>query len=382
MIDLHGRAIRSRIDRWREAGLIDPATATRLLAFEASGGAPGIPVLMLIGAFSVGLGIVAIVSANWDAIPVWAKLGGHVLLNLALGAWGCAEVLKGHDAGERTREGLLMVLSASSLALLAHVGQSFQLQGSLFGLLATWLALVTPFTLAFARSAANRWLWVAGVFAMAGAGLAEHAEALEKAGLLGTAIALFIVAGYAAPLLARGRANAEPWGRLLNLAMLGTLVAMTSAAQMGWRLDSPLDVAERADVLTGTAVATLGLLAAHLAFARGIPERPWPAVFVVLSPAYAALPVVIGGLGSAAVAAVGFCLYWFAISQLAHAAGLIPLYRLAVVVIALRLLLVFVEAFGGLLLTGVGLIAGGAVLLAFGFVVRRILRRAESPASP
>ncbi|HSK42055.1 MAG TPA: DUF2157 domain-containing protein, partial [Arenibaculum sp.] len=198
MIDIHRRAIRSRIDRWRDAGLIDTATATRLAAFEASGGAGGkaggLPTLTVIGALSVALGIIAIVSANWDQIPVRVRLGGHVAANLGLGIWGYAGIAHGR-LGHRAREGLLMVLSASTLALLAHVAQSFQLQGGTFGLLAAWLALATPFTLAFARGAANRWLWTAGLFAAAGTGLAENAATLEKANLVVTSIALFIVAG-------------------------------------------------------------------------------------------------------------------------------------------------------------------------------------------
>lgn len=380
MIDIHGRAIRSRIDRWRNAGLIDHATATRLIAFEASGSPRSIPALTVIGALSVALGIIAIVSANWDQIPVRARLGGHVAVNLALGAWGYAGLAHGR-LGHWAREGVLMVLSASTLALLAHVGQSFQLQGGTFGLLAAWLVLVSPFTLAFARGAANRWLWTAGLFAAAGTGLAENAAALGEADLVVTSIALFIVAGYAAPLPARVAGALHDWGRHLNHVMLAALVLATSAAQMAWRLDGlSSDLPTRVDVLAGAACATAGLLAVHAALARGLPDRPWPVAFVVASPAYAALPLVVGGAGSATVAAVGFCLYWWAVSWLAHAAGSTSLYRLAVVAIALRVLLVFVEAFGGLLLTGVGLVASGGVLLAAGYAVRRLLKHTGGPA--
>lgn len=361
MIDLHGRAVRSRIERWRDAGLIDDETARRLAAHEASRPAAGVPALTVIGALSVALGIVAIVSANWDQIPVPARLGGHVLLNLAIGAAVWAGV---------AREPLLTVLSASTLALLAHVGQSFQLQGSAFGLLAAWLLLATPFTWALARGTANRWLWTAGLFAAAGTAFAENADALAEAGLIGTSLALFVVAGYAAPLLTAGA-----WGRHLHTVMLGVLVAAASAAQTAWRFDfTAADLPAAADVIVGAACATAGLLAVHAVLARRAPGRPWLTAFVAASPAYAALPFLVGGADSAAVAALGFCLYWWAISQLAHAAGLTGLYRLAVLAIAARVVVVFVEAFGGLLFTGVGLVAGGVLLLATGWLVHRLLR--------
>ncbi|HEV7368821.1 DUF2157 domain-containing protein [Arenibaculum sp.] len=367
MIDLHGRAVRSRIERWRDAGLIDDETAGRLAAFEASRPAAGVPALTVIGALSVALGIVAIVSANWDQIPVPARLGGHVALNLAIGiaVWtGIA------------RELLILVLSASTLGLLAHVGQSFQLQGGAAGLLAGWLALATPFTWALARGAANRWLWTAGLFAAAGTAFVENADALADAGLVGTSIALFIVAGYAAPLADRGA-----WGRHLHAVMLGVLVTAASAAQTVWRSDfTAADLPAGADVIAGAACATAGLLAVHAALARRAPGRPWLTAFVAASPAYAALPFLAGGADSAVVAALGFCLYWWAISQLAHAAGLTGLYRLAVLAIAARVVVVFIEAFGGLLFTGVGLVAGGVLLLAVGWLVRRLLRNAGRAA--
>jgi uncharacterized membrane protein len=362
MIDLHGRAIRSRIERWREAGLIDDETAGRLAAHEASRRAESMSVPTVIGTLSVVLGVVAIVSANWDQIPVWARLGGHVAANLALGAaiWtGIA------------REPLIAVLSASTLALLAHVGQSFQLQGGTAGLLAAWLLLATPFTWALARGAVNRWLWTAGLFAAAGTGFVEHADALADAGLTGTSVALFVVAGHVAALLTPG-----PWGRHLHWVMLGALVAVTSAAQSFWRLEeSPVDPVSAADIATGAAVAAAGLLAVHVALTRRLPAHPWLTAFAVASPAYAALPVVVGGAGSAVAAAAGFCLYWWVIAQLAQAASMTGLYRLAVLAVAARVVLVFLEAFGGLLLTGIGLVAGGVLLLGFGWFVRRLLRR-------
>lgn len=368
MIDLHGRAVRSRIERWREAGLIDDETAGRLAAHEASRRAEGMSAPTVIGTLSVVLGVVAIVSANWDQIPVWAKLGGHVAANLALGAAIWAGI---------AREPLVAVLSASTLALLAHVGQSFQLQGDPAGLLAAWLLLATPFTWALARGTANRWLWTAGLFAAAGAGFVENADALAEAGLAGTSLALFIVAGHAAPLLTGG-----PWGRHLHRVMLGALVLLTSAAQTLWRLDESLvDLPSAADIATGAAVAAAGLLAVQVALARGLPTRPWLAAFVAASPVYAALPIVAGGAGSAVAAAAAFCLYWWAIAQLAHAASMTGLYRLAVLVVAARVGLVFLEAFGGLLLTGVGLVAGGILLLGFGWLVRRLLRKGAE-ASP
>jgi uncharacterized membrane protein len=389
MIDIHRRAIRARIDGWRDAGLIDDATAGRLRHFESAGdGGAGVPVFTVIGAFTLALGIVAVVSANWDDIPLWGRLGGHVALNLALGVALAVGIGRGRlgPPGSRGREALVTVLSASTLALLAHVGQSFQLQGSTFRLLLAWLVLVSPMTLVLAGGAANRWLWIVGLFATFATGLSEHLREIEAARLVSTAVALFVVLGSAAP-LARGDNRGDNrwghrWGQDISHAMLGAMVVATSLAQWGWEFDIGRHTALRiaGDVLPGTALATIGLGVVHVALARASLARGmgWPrglSAFVVASPVLAALPVVTGGLNSPTVAAVGFCLYWAAISQLAHGAGRVGLYRLAVVVVAVRIIWVFAEALGGLLLTGVGLVASGAALLALGLVLSRLMRR-------
>jgi hypothetical protein len=395
MIDVHGRAVRRRIADWAEAGLIDAGTAARLVRFEDARGPGGsLGTLTNLGLLALALGVVALVSANWDEIPAWVRLGGHAALNLALGLAAHAgltrERLGPVRLGFRAREGILLLLSASTLALLAHVGQTFQLQGDALGLLAAWLALVTPFTLAAARSGINRWAWTAGALATAGLALAEHAEWLADRRLLSTALALPIVAAHAAPLAFRTWPGAAGWGHHLRLVALGALAALTSAAQLAWRLEGGEDLALgswwsegpaglRLDVLLGAGVATAGLVAACLAEAgRARPEtregEAFP-TFVVASPTWAALPLLIGGAGSPLVEAGALCLYWAAAAGLARAHGRADLYRLAVGLVAARVLLVFLEAFGGLLLTGFGLVAGGVLLLALGYAARRLLAR-------
>ena len=74
--------------RWQRAGLIDGAIAERIRAWEAAHRRP----VMLwatagTGALAICLGIMAIVSANWEEIPAWLKLAVNFgLIALAAGS--------------------------------------------------------------------------------------------------------------------------------------------------------------------------------------------------------------------------------------------------------------------------------------------------------
>ena len=69
--------LQGKLADWRREGIIDAAQADRITAFEAARGRPRLVVaLAVLGAFTIGVGIIAIVAANWDAIPVTLRLGG------------------------------------------------------------------------------------------------------------------------------------------------------------------------------------------------------------------------------------------------------------------------------------------------------------------
>lgn len=384
MIDLHGRAVRARIEQWRETGLIDDATAARLLAHETAdenGGFHG--ALTLIGAGAVALGVAALVAANWDLLPIWLKLGTHVGLNLALGVWAAS--MAERRPGGPGAESLLIVLSASSLAFIAHVGQSFQLQGDPFTPMAVWLALTAPFTVALGRSLAVRWLFTFGVGSTLMAAVEVYGHALYEAQALAASAALVLATAYAAPLWLRGFAAAPLWNRHFSgIALAALMLATPLVAEVGWRLGgADLDELFMTEAIRGALVAGVGLALAGAGFvwtaqrdpSQGLPGDWRFAVFVAASPLYALAPYLTGGSESPVAAGAAFCLYWLAVAWFAHAANRLAYYRLAVVLVAVRLFAAFVEAFGGLLMTGGGLVLVGLLFLGMGWATQRLLRR-------
>lgn len=374
-----------RLADWQGAGLVDAQTAGRIAAFEAARHRPRLPMaLATLGGFAVALGLIAIIAANWDAIPIALRLGLHVALNLGLGLfiWMAARSLgdaAGGDgavgaAGRLRVEAGLLLLSLSTLALVAHIGQSFQLQGDLTGLTGTWLLLATPFTWLLVRAPLHRFLWLLGLILWVGSVLADHWLDLHEWRLSGTAVMLCFALLYAA------RALPSPldpgWTRFLGRSAAGLLVAATSFVLLVLRplLDENPPPEAITDAGIAAAIGFLAIGAAHLlvpADRTGL--RRGVGLLLALSPGLAVLPFMMEGTPAAIITGILFCLYWIAIARLALLAHRPDLFKLAVALIALRVFVVYLEATGGLLATGFGLIAGGVILFALALGARRVM---------
>lgn len=375
--------LQGRLADWRREGIIDADQAERIAAFEAARGRPRLALaLAVLGAFTIGVGIIAIIAANWDAIPITLRLGLHVALNLGLGgaAWGWTRA--GGAEPSARGEGVLLLLSLSTLALIAHIGQSFQLQGSAAGLLGGWLLLVTPFTLLLSRGGINRWAWSAGLFAWMIFTLDEHHHWLSDHRLLTSAAMLFLAALYA---LRAGTLRLPPaWARHLGQVAAGASILGTSIMLM---IVAPLmtraaEDAARTDALIGAGIGLVTLAAAHLL----VPADRWGpqlglGIAVSLAPVLFILPLLFTGITGAIVTGVAFCLYWIGLARLALLAGRTSWYRLAVALIAVRVFVAYLDAAGGLMATGLGLILAGLVLLGLAYVAWRVMEwRVGRPA--
>lgn len=368
--------VTGRLTEWQQAGLIDADVADRIAAHEAARGRPTLTLaLIVLGCFTIATGIIAIVAANWDAIPIALRLPLHVAVNLGLGGL----VWHWHRQGDADRaawvEGAILLLSLSTLSLIAHIGQSFQLQGSMLGLVGTWLLLVTPFTLVMARGGLNRWVWLIGVAGWIILAIDDQADWLRAHQLITAAPILASAVIYAT------RAAAPPlhpgWSRHIGQAAGGLMIASTTIILLVLRplLTAEIDRTERIDIAIAIAVGLTAIAAAHLlvpADRRG--ARLGFGLVLMLSPPIALIPFLIPDVASVIVGGVLFCAYWVALARLALLTGRTGWFRLAVGLIAAQVFAVYLEATGGLLATGFGLIFAGMVLLALAFAARRVMQ--------
>lgn len=370
--------LEAKLADWRREGLISDDQADRIAAFEASRGKPKLALAMaVLGAFTIGVGIIAIIAANWDAIPIGPRLGLHILINLVLGAlvWHWA----GRTAPSVWVEGGVLLLSLSTLALIAHIGQSFQLQGSASGLMGGWLLLSTPFTLALARGGLNRWVWVLGLFTWAGALLSDHWDWLHDRRLSASILILFLALLYLARLAPR---PAPPvWARHLGQVAVAALIGGLTILLLVLRplIDGVPEPDVMWDAGIGGAVGMVAVAAAHALSPgdrTGVPLAF--GILLALAPPLSVLPFLLDGTLAAIVTGVLFCLYWIALARLALLTERPGWFRLAVALIAVRVFVAYLDATGGLLATGFGLVLAGLVLLGLAFAARRVMAWGEA----
>jgi hypothetical protein len=87
------------------------------------------------------------------------------------------------------------------------------------------------------------------------------------------------------------------------------------------------------------------------------------------------LPVMFPNGHSDLLAMASFLGYWGYVGWYAHATGAMRLLSLAITVLAIRLWVIYLEAFGGLALTGIGLIFSGVFMLAMIYGARRLSKK-------
>jgi uncharacterized membrane protein len=376
------------LKRWRGAGLIDDGAAARITAWEATHRRPvWLWALSAMGALAIGLGVVAVVGANWEEIPAGVKLAGDLLLT---GLCAVFVFVAWQRDQAWPREIGALLLFGLVIGGIALVGQVYQLQSDPWQGLVAWLVLSTPFLalVTFTRLVGALWLAAAVltwfsmdeplhrlIMPLDPVSAADHFFHL----LLYVPACLTIVVA----VVRRRWPPAEDQGELLlKLALAGLVGAVsTTVAAINARLAGAVSPVE---VWIG-AGATL-LAAAALWFGAAAAERR-PAIallgvsFVVWA---AALLLAYAWHGEARAAIFGllFIVYWAAIGWLAARGGQRALFGLAFTVIGVRLLILYFEAIGGLTATGLGLIGGGVLCLGLTWAGWQLTRRLAHEAMP
>jgi uncharacterized membrane protein len=368
--------LEKKLAQWQQAGLIDADTASRIAEHEAGQSRPVVLYAVGgVGAVAIVLGIVAIIASNWASISPGTKLSIDVLA-----AVGLAIAILRSSPGW-VREILVIVNYGFVLASMALIGQIYHLDsGTWRGLLAWSVATAPMMLMARGRFAAS--LWVVGLVVTHGFVLFEwvvwldDSVDLNEGTLLNVAIVTtgigpllyLLVARIGGPLRERPATasvfRAAGW---LGVAVLALLAATIFYVSIGGR--------ER------VLIAPLVLLAAYGSFAAVLPR------FEDLLSARALLGMrvllVAGpGLGFLAVAGqrgdwplVAAVLQIVVVGWMAWTAlqiGHEGLFRLGVAAVCLRLLGIYIEVFGSMLETGLGLIVGGMLTIALAwFWVRK-----------
>ncbi len=134
--------IAKKLNNWETAGLISLKQKEAVLEYEKQHNRPVFLYSMLfLGIFCIGLGIISVISSNWEAIPATIKLLADFVL-LVLSAWGIYLSCK---AGKSLwTEILLLFYAILILGSIGLTGQLFNLPSSLYKALLFWSVLTFP----------------------------------------------------------------------------------------------------------------------------------------------------------------------------------------------------------------------------------------------
>lgn len=356
-----------KLTLWVREGLLSSAQAKAIRDFEARPGGKNWVLLGVgaIGVTAIATGVVSVVAANWDRIPVTMKLFNYFLWQVL---FGLAFVKVSEKEGP-LRESFLTLFALLFLGGIGLVAQIYNLRSDGWQGILFWCALACPAVL-LARSRLLPELWFAGLTAATLLWMNSRVYLdVQMPWLDRELVAVFVAFTVAAVSLARYDKVAlpSPFRRAgLQWGIGASVGAVSLLASLLWYgIPARYYVTPPFWLLLFPTVG-VGLVAAVLATSRPAYEKKIAASLSFLFLAqllYLAIPLLLP-IGSQKVAGcAGFLIVWSLAATSAVAGRQKRLFDLATFVMAARLVVVYFEVFGSLAATGVGLIVSGGLIL-------------------
>lgn len=373
-----------KLRAWREAGLIDAETAARIEAWEAAHSRPlGLWALVGLGVLTIGLGIVSLVAANWDAIPGDVRLAVHFALMVGLAAFICFSPLK-LGAHDQAHDGALFLTAVLGLTFLGHLGQVYQTSSPLWQPLLAWMLIFSPLLLIFGRGWLVGGLWFAGllgtIWAHADAyGVGRHVAGAwvepERPVLYwGLIAAPVMIVGALSAILRTSSARPDFWRWLHHMAIVTILLGISLFIMVS-RWDSPdRDLVGIVAIHSLLLLCAAGVLYAAQRTASNVATAGILAVAALLDLVQAVLLYAAGGHGPW-ISALIFIALWSAVAYAGLSARWRGAFQWAISIIALRVVILSFELSDDLLGSGVGLIVSGLVAVGVAWGSVRISKR-------
>lgn len=360
--------IEKKLNLWVEKNLMEDSQKQAILKYEANIKNRALLYMFLfLGGFCLCLGIISLIAYNWQIVPSAIKLIACFMILAGLGGAAVVSLL---DNRQLLSETLLWVYALLLLGSIGLISQIYQLTAHGAQALLFWTIIIIPL-LPFVRRVWLPFFWLP-MFAVSlldvlfdYAWFSQSFEAFERAfpGAWQIALLLFSVSSYR--LLADGGDSFLPLSNAFKIWTLFLLTGYVVYADI-WGLEIFKDSAEKGGLLGLTVWLSLTCLTGAFCWfnvCRG--NRYWSlALFVVLDFALVArlLPKnetlfsIWGAMQSLSLLVLAF-IYACRKNRLGLQKWLMSL-------IALRFFIIYIQVFGNLLYTGVGLFFSGLILLA------------------
>lgn len=379
--------IAKKLDNWETAGLISSKQKEAVLEYEKQHTRPAFLYSMLfLGIFCIGLGIISVISSNWEAVPATVKLVADFLL-LILSARG---IYCFNKSGKPFQvEVLILFYALLILGSIGLTGQIFNLSSALYKALLFWSVLVFPL-LFVSKKILLPIIWIPVFFTAFflfclefplvryyADYLANAFPALLEIIIMFVMILIYSLMKYFVP--ERFKNLTKAMGFWVGVIIAGEVILL-DVASFGIfhsKIFMPssffASVSSSIMVWSGTALAVAALYAASSYYqVSGITVKALAVILLYtliaqILPENGTVFEIWGALLALSVLSL--------LGRYAYRTDSGRMFNLITVLIALRVFVVYLQVFGSLLTTGVGLIVSGAVLLLIMFVWAKGRRR-------
>lgn len=355
-------SLKGKCKRWHDAGLVTAQQADAIIAFEKTRKSGKlVKDLTNVAIFAILLGFLSLVASNWDMIPAALKLAGHFGVCGLIAALMLKIDSEKHPVG---KDACVLLLFGSFLTFIALIGQVFQLHGDLSVTLAFWLAICTPFVWFYGRSYTVMVPWLLVLLMTVYMNAMDYLDRnMDIQVMVATTMTFYLSTALVLASRSFWLARYRP-GFVQTFSRLGmVLPAVFANLTMFLFYDNFAATPYYAPQM---GLMALGLFLMLLIF-RPATRRDESATdlwyYMLISHIVMMLPFALPALESGVLAAVVFVLYWVFIAWLGARMQSSSLTDWAIRLVILRLFIVYLEVFGSMALTGIGLIISGILLL-------------------
>ncbi len=356
-----------KIEAWVQSGIIDPQTGTRILEFESEK-SPHLRILFALSGLSglaIGIGIISVIAANWDKIPPHIKLTNCILLSTTLSVAIYFSLAK---EKKWLKETLITIYYIYVLAGIALVGQIYQLGTPTYQGLLLWSVATGPLVL-LGEGKFLSTLWYLGLLATYLSGVYELQDLINSKSLEDAIFLLIYICPFCFLFLGYWKIFINNWPNYANTFQRfswGILILLGSLGSAGW-----YQTVDENSTLTWGATIGLGLTV----LAVGVTRKMVPSIGrkalqvinigIIASSLSWFLPLSIPHESLKLLGALSFISFWALIGWAAIQLQFKRLFNAATTLIAVRIFIIYLEVFGSLLTTGLGLIFSGVLILGF-----------------
>lgn len=318
--------VSKKLTLWQSAHLLDSEQVQHILDFEREHRYvwPWFLSVVLLGVFCISLGAISVTAANWEAIPAWCKLSTQAIILAGLAITAVYQIRQKRSWLFEACILALFMFSGSAVALVAQIFQN----NTSWSESAFWWCMMTLPIIWLSRYRIVTFIWLT---------------------------------------VALGGMICSQTGQLLIAEILSLQIVQTYP-EMLWLL--PVSIT----IFFGI-VCTLGQrkISTDSGVWRACFSMVWIVLFATLI--LAMLSAFAVNFASGIRIYVGSIVLLVAINRFARRRSLLHMVNLSRFLLYMVLLCIYIHAFGSLLITGVGFMVNGMIIVLSAIIGRQIIAR-------